>query len=44
MNEQRSLEYHNVDAEYVIGTINSFILPLLLKQFLRLIFAPSQKS
>ena len=33
-----------MDSEYVTGEINSRILELLLRQFCRLIFAPSRKS
>ena len=44
MNEKRSQEYQSMDPEYVTGQINSRILELLLRQFCRLIFAPSQKS
>ena len=33
-----------MDPEYVTGKINSRILELLLRQFCRLIFAPSRKS
>ena len=33
-----------MDPEYVTGQINSRILELLLRQFCRLNFAPSQKS
>ena len=33
-----------MDPEYVTGKINSRILELLLRQFCRLIFPPSQKS
>ena len=44
MNEKRIQEYQSMDPEYVTGEINSRILELLLRQFCRLIFAPSQKS
>ena len=44
MNEKRSQEYQSMDPEYVTGQINSRILELLLRQFCRLIFAPSRKS
>ena len=44
MNEKRSQEYQSMDPEYVTGQINSRILELLLRQFCRLIFAPSQQS
>ena len=33
-----------MDPEYVTGEINSRILEVLLRQFCRLIFAPSRKS
>ena len=33
-----------MDPEYVTGQNNSCILELLLRQFCRTIFAPSQKS
>ena len=33
-----------MDPEYVTGQINSRVLQLLLRQFYRLIFAPSRKS
>ena len=32
-----------MDSEYVTGQVSSDILELLLRQFCRLIFAPSQK-
>ena len=33
-----------MDPEYVTGQINSRVLQLLLRQFYRMIFAPSRKS
>ena len=42
MIEKRSQEYG--PPEYVTRQINSRILELFLRQFCRLIFAPSQKS
>ena len=44
MNEKRSQEYQSMDPEYVTRQINSSFLELLLRQFCRLIYAPSQKS
>ena len=44
MDEKRNLGYQSVVAEYVTGQINSLLLRLLLRQFYRLIFVPSQKS
>ena len=44
INEKRSQEYQSMDLEYVTGQIDSHILELFLRQFCRLIFAPSQKS
>ena len=44
MNEKRNQEHQSMDSEYVTGEINSRILELLLRQFCRLIFAPSRKS
>ena len=44
MNEKRSQEYQSLGPEYVTRQISSHILELLLRQFCRLIFAPSRKS
>ena len=44
MNEKRTLGYQSMDPRYVTVQINSRILELLLRQFCRLIFAPSRKS
>lgn len=44
MNEKRSLGYQHVSTKYVTGLINNLTLQLLLRQFYRSIFAPSQKS
>ena len=43
-NTNPGVQNMSVGAEYVAKQINSLILQLVLRQFYRLIFAPSRKS